>query len=187
MIEICVFQKQNAQDEDGEMVEGLDGLDAQESSDHNVNGGDHLFSGDLSHMHQGKGLFSVNNKATTQHYSMHSAKVVWGFQVLRLHEECTILEPEMTCQAPYLLVKNTTTIDQPPDDHICLFLYKALIQGHMSDRGLDSIKVMWRFVIGLITQTLETGNEGTLASEHLPWILVKDPSTTPRSEPRSRQ
>jgi hypothetical protein len=39
------------------MVVGLDGLYTQELLDHNVDGGDHLFSGDLSHMHQGKGLF----------------------------------------------------------------------------------------------------------------------------------
>ena len=51
VIEIHVFEKQNAQDEDGEMVVGLDGLDAQEPSDHNADDGDHLFSGDLSHMH----------------------------------------------------------------------------------------------------------------------------------------
>lgn len=46
----------------------------------------------------------------------------------------------------------------------------------MKDRGLDNIKVMWRFVIGLVT----------LTSEHLPWMLVKDLSTTSRSKPRSR-
>ena len=100
MIELCAFEKQNAQDEDGEMVAGLDGLDAQEPSDHNAHSGDHLFFGDLSHMHRGKGLVSVNNKATTQHYSMHSAKVVWGLWVLGVHEECTNLECETTCQAP---------------------------------------------------------------------------------------
>ena len=103
------------------MVEGLDGLDTQESSDHNANGGDHLFYGDLSHMHRAKGLFSVNNKATTHHYSTHSAMVVWGLWVLGLHEECTSLEPEMTYQAPYLLVKKTTTVDQPLDHHVHLF------------------------------------------------------------------
>lgn len=79
---------------------GLDGLDAQELSDHNVDGGDHLFSKDLSHMHQGKGLFSVNNKSATQHYSTHSAKIAWRLWALGLHKDRTILEPGMTYQAP---------------------------------------------------------------------------------------
>ena len=54
----------------------MDGLDAQESSDHGVDGGDHLLSRDLSHMHRGKSVVGVNNKAATQHYSTHSAKLV---------------------------------------------------------------------------------------------------------------
>ena len=51
-------------------------------------------------MHRGKGVFSVNNKATIQHYLMRSAKVMWGIWVLGLHEEKTNLELGMTCQAP---------------------------------------------------------------------------------------
>ena len=47
------------------MVVGLDDLDAQDPSDHNADGGDHLFSGGLSHMHQEKGLDSVYNGAST--------------------------------------------------------------------------------------------------------------------------
>ena len=57
---------------------GLDSLDAQETSDHNADGGDHLFSRDLSHMHWVNGVVGVNKNTTTQHYSMCSAKVVWG-------------------------------------------------------------------------------------------------------------
>ena len=138
VMEICIFEKSNAHDEDGEMVAGLDGLDVQESSDHNADGGDHLFSGDLCHMHRGKGLFSVNNKDTTQHYSTRSAKVVWGLWVLGLHEERTSLEPGMTCQAPYLLVETITSVDLPSDDHVHLFIAYSLIHGHMSDLRLKN-------------------------------------------------
>ena len=98
----------------------MDGLDAQESSDRGVDGGDHLLSGELSHIHQGKSVVGLNNKAATQHYSTRSAKVVWGLWVLGLREERTSLEPGKTCQDPYLLVKMTTTADQPPNDHIRL-------------------------------------------------------------------
>ena len=78
VMEIYVFEKWNAQDEDGEMVEGLDGLDTQELSVCSTDDGDHLLFGDLSHMHRGKRVVGVNNKSATQHYSMCSAKVVWG-------------------------------------------------------------------------------------------------------------
>ena len=85
-------------------------------------------------MHRGKRKFGVYNHASTQHYSTRSAKVVWGLWVLGLHEERTNLEHEMTCQAPYLLVKMTTVADQFSDDHIRLsFCANSLNHGHMSD------------------------------------------------------
>ena len=110
-------------------------MDAQELFDHDVDVGDHLLSIDLSHMRRGRSVVGVNNHVATQHYSMRIAKVVWGIWVLGLHEECTILEPRMTCQAPYLLLKMTTPIDQFSDDHIYLsFCAYSLNHGHMSDR-----------------------------------------------------
>ena len=69
-------------------------------------------------MHRGKSVVGVNNKAATQDYSTHNAKVVWGLWVFDLHEERTILEPGMTCQAPYLLVKMTIVTDRFSDDHL---------------------------------------------------------------------
>ena len=71
-------------------------MDAQEPSDHGMNGGDHILSGDLSHMHREKYVFEFYRTATTQYYSMHSAKVVWGLWVFGLHEERTSLELRMT-------------------------------------------------------------------------------------------
>ena len=78
-------------------------MDAQESLDHGVDGGDHLFPEDLSHMHREIDVFEVYRSATTQHYLMRIARVVLGLYVFGLHEESTILEPGMTYQAPYLL------------------------------------------------------------------------------------
>ena len=86
-------------------------------------------------MHRGKRQFGIYNHAATQQYLMHSAKVVWGLQVLGLRKEHTSLEPETTCQAPYLLVKMTTVADQFSDDHVRLsFCAYSLNHGHMSDR-----------------------------------------------------
>ena len=95
-------------------------MDAQETSDRGVDGSDHLFPKDLSHMHQEKYVFEVYRSVATQHYSTRSARVVWGIWVFGLHEERTSLEPGTTSQIPYLLVKKTTTADQPSDDHIRL-------------------------------------------------------------------
>ena len=110
-------------------------MDAQDPSDHSMNGGDNLLSGDLSHMHWEKDVFEVYKSATTQYCLTHSAKVMWGLQVFGLHEECTNLELGMTWQAPKLLVETTTTAEQFLDDYVCLsFCAYSLNHGHMSDR-----------------------------------------------------
>ena len=72
-------------------------MDTQELSDHDMDGGDHLFSRDLSQMHQGRSVVGVNNHASTQHYLTCSAKVVWGLWVLGLHKERNKLESGTTC------------------------------------------------------------------------------------------
>ena len=43
----------------------MGGLDAQEPSDQGLDGGDHLLSGDLSHIYKGKSVVGVNNKVAT--------------------------------------------------------------------------------------------------------------------------
>jgi hypothetical protein len=50
--------------------------------------------------------------------------------VLGIHTKITILEPGMTCQAPYLLVKSTITIG------LILYIYIQDVDSHMSDHGL---------------------------------------------------
>ena len=94
-----------------------------------MDGGDHLLSRDLSHMHQEKYVFEVYKGATTQHYSMRFLRVVWGLWVVGLHEERTSLEPRTTCQPPYLLEETITSVYLPLDDHVHLFKKKKINLG----------------------------------------------------------
>jgi hypothetical protein len=61
--------------------------------------------------------------------------------VLGLLEKITNLEPRMTCQALYLLVKATKTIE------LIFFFITVWCIGHMGDRGLKG-HFVWK--LGLV-------------------------------------
>ena len=75
-------------------------------------------------MHRGRIVVGVNKNTSTKHYSMRSAKVVWGLWVLGLHKEA--YQPgardDLSSPLPFGEKDNDDKI-KPSDDHIHLFLH----------------------------------------------------------------
>ena len=75
-------------------------------------------------MHWVKGVVGVNKNTTTQHYSMHSAKVMWGLWVFGLHEEAHQPRARDDLSGPLPFgEKKSITVDLPSDNHVRLFLH----------------------------------------------------------------
>ena len=65
-----------------EIFDGIDGLDTQEPSNHDVDDGDHLFSRDLSHKNRGKSLFGVYGHFEYCSYDLNCVKFVSQLVIL---------------------------------------------------------------------------------------------------------
>ena len=90
-------------------------------------------------MHWVKGVVGVNKNTTTQHYSMCSAKVVWGLWVLGLHEEAhqPRARDDLSGPLPFGKIKikinnRRSTIGR---SHPFIFT-NSMKDGHMNDQGL---------------------------------------------------